>query len=104
VQNAAVALFRWGIRIRRALGGRLPVDVLRVEQSEGASGPSTRVTVGKRLGKNLLVALSVRQNAAPDQNTAEVRVEYRVTLRWLFEAVYGDRGALSADLLRVWRW
>lgn len=91
-------------QIARLLAGDLPIDVLRVEA--GDQGLATaRITIGKRLTRDLTVIYSadLGAKAEENENENEFRVQYRLTRRVQIETYVGDAGRGGVDLLLRWR-
>jgi len=89
-------------QIARLLASDLPVDVFRVEAGErGRAG--ARITVGKRLTRDLTVVYAADLGAEEGENENEVRVQYRLTRLLQVETYVGDAGQGGVDLLLRWR-
>lgn len=66
----------------------------------GTSGlASGRIRAGQQLSDRLYAEAEVNVGAAPNENTYEVRTEYRISRRWDLESFYGDKGVAGLDLL-----
>jgi translocation and assembly module TamB len=89
-------------QLARLLTGDLPIDVFRVEAGEQGLA-TARITVGKRLTRDLTVFYEADLGAEQDENENEVRVQYRLTRRLQFETHFGDAGRGGLDLLLRWR-
>lgn len=81
---------------------RLWFDVVKVDA--GAQDlAKARITVGKRLLRDLVLSYHANFGANPDENKNEVRLQYEI-LRFLqLDSRYGDAGAGGADMLLFWR-
>jgi autotransporter translocation and assembly factor TamB len=88
-------------RLQRTLMRRLPIDVLNIDPGDGLR--STQLEAGTYLGDDLYVAYVGRLGGEDPflrENQNELQLEYRLSQRWSFEAVYGDARRGSADI--VW--
>jgi len=87
-------------QLQKGLAKRLPIDVLVIEPGQGLS--STRLEAGTYLTDSLYAAWVGRLGADPfgRENRNEVQLEYQLSRRWSFQAVYGDMRRGSADI--VW--
>lgn len=86
-------------QLQRVLAKRLPLDVLSIQTGEGLAG--SRLEAGKYVSRNIYVGYVGRAGANPAllQNRNAVRVEYKISQRWSFDAEYGDAGTGTADLM-----
>ncbi len=89
-------------QLAQLLTGDLPIDVFRVEAGEQGLA-TARITVGKRLTRDLTVFYEADLGAQPGENQNEVRVQYRLTRRLQLETHVGDAGRGGLDLLLRWR-
>lgn len=90
-------------RFTRLVQGALSIDVLRVEGGE-QSLADAKVTVGKRLTRDLLLMYQANLGAKEGENANEVRVDYRIFKGLHLETRFGDAGRGSLDLLYRWRY
>jgi hypothetical protein len=67
--------------------------------SFSATAETLRLQVGKKLGKDLWGYYKLNLGAAEDENTHEVRVEWRLGQRLRVEGRYGDAGEGSFDII-----
>ncbi|MBT9558716.1 MAG: translocation/assembly module TamB domain-containing protein [Myxococcales bacterium] len=86
----------------RMLQDKLPVDVFKVETG-GSQLSKTRITVGRRILRNLMVAYHADLGAREGENTNEVRLQYELTQRLHLDGRYGDGKAGAMDLFYRWR-
>jgi translocation and assembly module TamB len=79
---------------KNLVADKLPVDTVSVD--------SAGFRAGKYLTEKIYVVYSRRFDADPlrGENTDEVRVEYQITPRWMFESRYGNAQSGGANL--VW--
>jgi len=104
VERQAVRLFV-GLatgQVMKLLKDDLPIDVLKVDAGE-AGLTDARITVGKRITRDLMLLYQANLDANPDENTNEVRLQYRLTNLLQLETHYGDAGRGGIDLLLRWR-
>jgi translocation and assembly module TamB len=87
-------------KVRNTLMRRLPIDVLNIDPGEGLR--AVQLEAGTYLGDDLYVAYVGRFGGDPflRENQNEVQLEYRLSQRWSFQAIYGDARRGTADL--VW--
>lgn len=90
-------------RFTRLVQSALSIDVLRVEGGE-QSLADAKLTVGKRLTRDLLLMYQANLGAEEDENANEVRVDYRIIHGLHLETRFGDAGRGSLDLLYRWRY
>jgi len=89
-------------QLARLMTRDLPLDVFRVEAGEQGLA-AARITVGKRLTRDLTVFYEADLGAQPGDNQNEVRVQYRLTRRLQLETYVGDAGRGGLDVLLRWR-
>ena len=90
-------------RFTRLVQGALSIDVLKVEGGE-QSLADAKLTVGKRLTRDLLLMYHANLGAKEDENANEVRVDYRIIQGLHLETRFGDAGKGALDLLYRWRY
>ena len=102
-RSAAVGGVLLSILTQRAthlLQERLHVDVIKLDTSNLSSA---RLTVGKRVTRDLLLSYDAHFNADEDENTHEARLQYEITRRLHLDTRYGSAGVGAVDLLFRWR-
>ena len=89
-------------QLRKALPGKVPLDVLSVEAGEEGSLTGSKLEAGTYVTDKVYVGYTGRLGANPQrgENGHEVRFEYQVTPQWSLEASFGDAFSGGADL--VW--
>ena len=89
-------------QLRKALPGKVPLDVLTVEAGEEGSLSGSKLEAGTYVTDKVYVGYTGRLGANPQrgENGHEVRFEYQVTPQWSLEASFGDAFSGGADL--VW--
>lgn len=90
-------------RFTRLVQSALSIDVLRVEGGE-QSLADAKVTVGKRITRDLLLMYHANLGAKEGENANEVRVDYRIYKGLHLETRFGDAGRGTLDLMYRWRY
>lgn len=86
----------------RMIQDKLPVDVFKIETGSPQLS-DIRITVGRRILRNLIVAYHADLGAREGENTNEIRVQYELTRRLHLDGRYGDGRAGALDLFYRWR-
>ena len=89
--------------MRSVLKKALPIDTLQIQTAPQAGTPSTEITVGKWITRDLFLAYRYRMGGSDDQNANEARLEYRLGRHWILEGAYGDSSQGGLDVLWIRR-
>jgi hypothetical protein len=65
--------------------------------------PKSKITVGKRLLRDLVLSDNANFGAKDGENKNEAQLRYEITNNIQLEARYGDAGYGGADLFLLWR-
>jgi autotransporter translocation and assembly factor TamB len=83
-------------QLRRAIGPKLPLDVLALES--GAEG-GTRIEAGTFVGERLYLGYLRDLLPEPGQNLNEIRATYELSRSFSLESFYGDAATGGIDLV-----
>jgi autotransporter translocation and assembly factor TamB len=89
----------------RKVGSKVGLDVAKVNLGEtkdaqtGEKSLRAEAELGKYITERLYVGYRPVYGAAADENAHEFLLEYRISLRWLLAAAFGDAGVGGLDLL-----
>ncbi len=91
--------------LQRQLGEDLPSELPVVSIEPGREGLSdARLRAGRQVADNVYVEYSHNLGAQSGQNTAQVRVQWRLTRRWSVESFFGDAGSGGVDVVYTFRY
>jgi autotransporter translocation and assembly factor TamB len=92
-------------RLGRRIGKELPIQLDAVSCEPTTSAATGSCTFGKWISQQLYLAYRQRLGtAAPDENTGDVQVQYRLGRKTVIEGTGGDRRHYGLDLLWRHRW